>query len=137
MPTFQYNKLVRDNIPDFHQKNGHIVKGRTISGDELLSALCRKLHEEADGVEAALSREEPIEEVGDVQQIINDLCALQDISSEELKAAMQAKAARKGGFQKGEYIEVVTIADESDKWVAYCRNHPDKYPEIEEKPTAV
>lgn len=132
MPTFQYNKLVRDNIPSFHQKNGHIVKGRTISGDELLNALCRKLHEEADEVEGALSRDELVEEVGDVQQIIQDLCALQGISSEELKAAMKKKADRKGGFQKGEYIETVTIADSTDKWVAYCRNHPDKYPEIED-----
>ena len=132
MPTFQYNKLVRDNIPAFHRKNGHIVTGRTISGAELLTALCQKLHEEADEVEAALSRTELLEEIGDVQQIINDLCALQNISSQELKAAMKQKSDRKGGFQKGEYIETVTIADDTDQWVAYCRKNPHKYPEVTE-----
>ncbi len=130
MPTFRYAKLVRDNIPGFHLASGHTISGRQLVSDELKQALITKLHEEADEVSGALSREELIEEIGDVQQIINDLCATQDITTEELNTVMAKKADRKGGFQNGEYIDTVTIPNEDDKWAQYCRQAPEKYPEI-------
>lgn len=130
MPTFKYAKLVRDNIPGWHRENGHAVDGRQLTGDELRAALCQKLHEEADEVSAADSREELIEEIGDVQQIINDLLASQNITVNELEVVIAEKAERKGGFKNGEYIETVTIDSENDKWAQYCRASPEKYPEI-------
>lgn len=130
MPTFRYAKLVRDNIPGFHRASGHTISGRQLVSDELKQALIMKLHEEADEVSGALSREELIEEIGDVQQIINDLCATQGITIEELNTIMAKKADRKGGFQNGEYIDTVTIPNEDDKWTQYCRQAPEKYPEI-------
>ena len=130
MPTFRYAKLVRDNIPGWHRENGHTVKGKQLAGPELQNALCGKLHEEADEVSGALSREELIEEIGDVQQIINDLCISEGITKEELEASIKTKTDRKGGFLKGEYIDTVTIPDENDKWAQYCRQAPEKYPEI-------
>ena len=132
MPTFRYAKLVRDNIPEWHRANGHTVKGRQLTGDELRNALCWKLHEEADEVSGALSREELIEEIGDVQQILDDLCLAEGITKEALRGVIAEKAARKGGFLAGEYIDTVTIPDETDKWAQYCRQSPDKYPEVEE-----
>ena len=99
-------------------------------GDELRAALCQKLHEEADEVDSAASRQELIEEIGDVQQIINDLLATQSITQAELEASIAKKTARKGGFQNGEYIESVTIPNEDDEWAQYCRRAPEKYPEV-------
>lgn len=131
MPTFQYAKLVRDNIPGWHRENGHTVNGHQLVGNELRAALCQKLHEEADEVDGAASRQELIEEIGDVQQIINDLLATQNITQVELEASIAKKTARKGGFQNGEYIESVTIPNEDDEWAQYCRRAPEKYPEIE------
>lgn len=133
MPTFRYAKLVRDNIPGWHTENGHTVKGRQLEGDELRAALIEKLHEEADEVSGAMSREELIEEIGDVQQIINDLLVAEGISRDALDAVIKQKTARKGGFQKGEYIDTVTIPDENDKWAQYCRQSPEKYPEVTEQ----
>ncbi len=130
MPTFQYKKLVRDNIPDWHRKNGHTVKGQTLTGRELRTALCEKLHEEADEVNAALSKTELAEEIADVEQILHDLCAEEGILPSEVEAVRLAKADRKGGFRTGSYIETVTIPDEDDKWAQYCRRDPEKYPEI-------
>lgn len=130
MPTFAYKKLVRDNIPGWHVKNGHTVRGRQLEGEELKVSLCQKLHEEADEVSGALSREELIEELADVQQVLRDLCEAQGIAFSEVQAAMEQKAARKGGFSQGEYIDTVTIPDEHDKWAQYCRASPDKYPEV-------
>lgn len=130
MPTFKFAKLVRDNIAMWHRDNGHIVSGRQLKGDDLKRALIQKLHEEADEVDGALNREELIEEIGDVQQILNDLLATQGITELELARAIAKKTDRKGGFMRGEYIESVTIPDENDKWAKYCRAAPDKYPEI-------
>lgn len=131
MPTFRYAKLVRDNIPGWHREHGHMVVGRQLTGDELRNAFCQKLHEEADEVHTASSREELIEEIGDVQQIIDDLLANESITKEELASVMEEKRQRKGGFARGEYVETVTIDDENDKWAQYCRASPDKYPEIQ------
>jgi predicted house-cleaning noncanonical NTP pyrophosphatase (MazG superfamily) len=132
MPTFRYAKLVRDNTPGWHRDNGHTVSGRQLTGDELRAALVEKLHEEADEVSGALGRDELIEEIGDVQQIIHDLCKSQNISDEELKETIKKKTERKGGFTAGEYIDTVAIPNEEDKWALYCRQSPEKYPEVKE-----
>jgi predicted house-cleaning noncanonical NTP pyrophosphatase (MazG superfamily) len=130
MPTFKYAKLVRDNIPGWHRESGHTVNGRQLTGKELLEALIEKLHEETDEVSGAMSRNELIEEIGDVQQIINDILATQNIAQSELEQSIQKKTGRKGGFLRGEYIESVVIPDENDEWAQYCRRSPEKYPEI-------
>ncbi|HMS93461.1 MAG TPA: nucleoside triphosphate pyrophosphohydrolase [Candidatus Saccharibacteria bacterium] len=129
MPTFRYAKLVRDNIPGFHIESGHTFTGRKLKGKELVNALVAKLHEETDEVDGALSHDELVEELADIQQIIDDLCTVSGISKKDMTAVMTKKAARKGGFLQGEYIETVTMPTD-DEWVAYCRNAPDKYPEV-------
>lgn len=130
MPTFRYAKLVRDNIPGWHRENGHVVQGRQLTKDELRAALIEKLREEADEIDGAMSPEELVEEIGDVQQIIDDLCATMGIAKDELAEVIAKKTGRKGGFLQGEYIETVTIPDENDTWAQYCRNDPAKYPEV-------
>lgn len=130
MPTFQYKKLVRDNIRKFHEDKGHRVTGRMLRGADLRQALCEKLHEEADEVNGALSKDELIEEIADVRQLLDDLCREESITPEQIQAAQQAKALKKGGFLSGQYIDTVTIDDEDDEWVAYCRKSPEKYPEV-------
>lgn len=130
MPTFQYKKLVRDNIRQFHEDKGHIVRGTTLTGAKLRRALCEKLHEEADEVDGALSRDELIEEIADVRQILDDLCSIEGISEKELKQVQQKKIEYKGGFKKGSFIDTVTMPNDDDEWVRYCRENPQKYPEL-------
>lgn len=132
MPTFKFGKLVRNNIWKWHEESGHTVSGKVLSGKELRDALCEKLHEEADEVNGALSREELVEEIADVRQILDDLCTEEGISEQEVKDAQVKKEARKGGFRDGKYIDTVLMPDEDDEWVAYCRKDSSKYPEIGE-----
>ncbi|MNL51049.1 hypothetical protein D3C87_1741160 [compost metagenome] len=93
--------------------------------------MSEKLHEEADEVSSAASREELIEEIADVRQILDDLCAEVDISEAEVTTSRAKKLAKKGGFRDGCYIETVTIPNENDEWAQYCRKSPEKYPEVE------
>lgn len=132
MPTFRYDKLVRDNIPAFHREAGHSIVSLTLRGKELATALIAKLHEETDEINGALTDDELLEEIADVQQIIDDLCIVHGFSREQLAHVIHKKSAKKGGFLQGAYIETVTIPDEDDEWVRYCRKSPDKYPEITE-----
>lgn len=130
MPTFRYTKLVRDKIADWHVESGHTPVVKHLTGTPLKAALCDKLHEEADEVKGALSRKELIEEMADVQQILNDLCNVEGIRQDEVEEVRVAKAAKKGGFQKGVYIDTVYMPNDDDKWVQYCRKDPQKYPEV-------
>ena len=130
MPTFKYSKLVRDNIPVWHDNRGHAVSMKKLSGEKLKQALCKKLHEESDEVADAQTKDELIAEIADVQQILSDLCAIEDISDEQVEAVRIEKLGRKGGFMSGYYIESVTMPKEDDRWVIYCREYPNKYPEI-------
>ena len=130
MPTFRYSKLVRDRIPGWHLKAGHKLNGRKLSVDELKTALINKLHEESDEISSATEHDELIEEIGDVQQIVNDLLIVHDISNDEIQKSIEKKLNKKGGFLEGQYIESVTISNEDDEWAKYCRRSPEKYPEI-------
>lgn len=132
MPRFQLKKLVRDNIWRWHEESGHTVKGKVLEGKELRDALCEKLHEEADEVNGALSKEDLAEEIADVRQILDDLCMAEGIDEQAVKIVQEKKRERKGGFLEGRYIDEIHMPDESDKWVEYCRNSPDKYPEVRE-----
>lgn len=132
MPTFKHAKLVRDNIWGWHEKRGHIVVGHKLGGGKKLrDALCEKLHEEADEVRGALTRDELIEEIADIQQILDDLCTVEGVTKDQIEIARAKKQERKGGFLKGDYIETVSIPDENDKWAQYCRRDPNKYPELD------
>lgn len=129
MPKFRYDKLVRDKIPEYHENSGHTVEGRILGGVALRRALIGKLHEEVDEAGAAPSKKKLTEEIADIRQILDDLCAKEGILEIDVKTAQAAKEERKGGFREGRYIETVTIPDENDEWAQYCRKSPDKYPE--------
>lgn len=131
MPTFSFQKLIRDKILDLHIQEGHDIKYKFLSGEALIAALREKLHEEADEIPVrAKVDDEIVEEIADVKQILADIQAQYGVSDEAVEKVRAQKFDKKGGFEKGIYIESVTLG-EDDKWTAYYRAAPDKYPEIE------
>jgi predicted house-cleaning noncanonical NTP pyrophosphatase (MazG superfamily) len=66
-----YNKLVRDKIPAIIAADGKKLKTRILSDEEHLQALIKKLSEELEEFEEALS----VEELADLQEIIHALAA--------------------------------------------------------------
>lgn len=130
MPTFLFNKLIRDKILALHIGEGHDIKYAHLNGDDLKAKLQQKLHEEADEIPVrAAVDDEIIEEIADVQQVLDDLKREYGVTDEQIAATQQAKFAKKGGFKDGIFIESVTL-DEADKWVKYYRESPEKYPEV-------
>ncbi len=130
MPTFIFNKLIRDKIVQKHLDAGHTVTYQNLSGNALKEKLQQKLHEEADEIPVRVAADdEIIEEIADVQQVLDDLKREYGISDDQVHVAQNVKYAKKGGFSDGVYIESIELP-ETDEWVRYYRNSPEKYPEV-------
>lgn len=130
MPTFQFNKLVRDKLPDMYEELGQRIIWRRLLGRELLLRLREKLVEESAEISfEEEDRDEIIDELGDVEQVMDDIKAQLNISDEEVRAAKQKKCVKKGGFSEGIFVESIELND-GDEWVDYYRREPKKYKEL-------
>lgn len=133
MPVFRLNKLVRDKLPVVYESIGQKAKLKILSKNEHAYALIDKIIEEARELQdTGLTRDEIIGEIADVQQALDDYRAVQGITDEEIAATQKAKFDEKGGFSEGAYIETLELS-EADTWIAYYRQKPDIYPEIQNK----
>lgn len=128
MPTFKFAKLVRDKIADQQIASGAKPTYRQLKSDEHKRALINKLIEEAREVEQS-SSEEVVDELADLQQIIDDLRTLYDLTASDVTSAQKRKNEKSGAFAQGLYIESLEI-DEANQWTSYYRKHPERYPEI-------
>lgn len=97
MKEIEYNKLVRDQIPSIIESDSKECELKTVTGKEKLDYLLKKLGEES----LELSESKSVEELADVQEVINAIAKELGISLEELEQVRQAKAAKRGGFDKG------------------------------------
>lgn len=130
MPTFQLDKLVRDKFQKIYAELDETIVFRRLSGEELKEEICEKLLEEAAELSVAgATREKIIDEIGDIQQILDDMKTVYGISQNQVQEAMVKKFAKKGGFTEGLFVETITLK-EGDPWIQYYRNEPQKYPEM-------
>lgn len=133
MPTFQFNKLVRDKFPDIYERLGQRIVSHRITGATLLKALRSELIEETAEIPLETdNREKIILELSDVEQVKKDLMSVLGITDEEIEIARQQKYKEKGGFTDGIFVETISLAD-NDEWVDYYRNEPEKYKELDDE----
>lgn len=98
-------KLVRDLVPDVIRRSGGSPVVRNLNGEELLAALGAKLCEEAqEAAQAVGTREQLIEELGDLREVTAALIAAAGITDEEVAEAAMAKAWKRGGFASGAWL---------------------------------
>ena len=129
MPTFIFNKLIRDKLKAEYVKLDHKATYKRLSDSELFEALKQKIIEEAKEIPADGSKEEIAGELADVQQALDDLATRAGITIEEIMNAKQKKFEKKGGFSEGLFVEKVELHP-NDEWVACYRRSPEKYEEI-------
>lgn len=130
MPTFIFNKIVRDKMPEKYDELEQEIVARRLMGKELLVQLRNKLVEECEELPiTGDNRASIIAEVSDVEQVLKDLKVLLNIKDEDVEAARLEKLAKKGGFSDGIFVEQISLNDD-DEWAAYYRAEPEKYPEI-------
>jgi predicted house-cleaning noncanonical NTP pyrophosphatase (MazG superfamily) len=126
---FAVNKLIRDNMPEILVHRAIEIDWHTLTTQEHIHALKNKIIEEADEVAQATSRQELIEELADLQEVIDALLAMHGITKENFSQVQDAKRTLRGGFAKGVYSSSIAM-DEENPYIGYYLAKPKEYPEI-------
>lgn len=71
MPT--YNKLVRDRIPEVIENSGKSCKTDTLNQDRYILELKKKIIEEVEEYQQSSTKEDALEELADLLELINTL----------------------------------------------------------------
>lgn len=101
---YNYNKLVRDKIPEeIDSQIGRKCKYRILNDEEYLKELNRKVLEEAN----EFIEENSIEELGDLMEVINAIMKLKGYSMEDVNEVMKIKEKKKGAFNNKIFLEYV------------------------------
>ncbi len=103
--TREYNKLVRDKIPELMEQNSEGPVFHTLSEEEYSHSLYEKLREECNELISAKSKQEKLEELADISEVINAIQELEGITTEEINEMALSKRLKKGGFEKRIFLE--------------------------------
>jgi predicted house-cleaning noncanonical NTP pyrophosphatase (MazG superfamily) len=95
----QYNKLIRDHIPEIIHNSGKRCAIETMPVTEYRQALLEKLVEEAQEARQA-APDELITELADLQEVIAALLAAWHISPEKVQQIQDQRRAERGGFEQ-------------------------------------
>ena len=95
-----YDKAIRDKIPDIIKKSGNSYNVKKLSDDEFLPELEKKLREE---VEEYLENKS-VEELTDIIEVINRISELKGVSHNELEKIRQKKADERGKFNENLFL---------------------------------
>jgi len=98
-----FNKLVRDNIPDIILKDNELPVTRVLSDEEYYQELNKKLQEEVNEYLEAGN----ILELVDILEVIRAICAYKGMSMEEIEEKRAKKAKVRGAFKKKIYLEKI------------------------------
>lgn len=96
MKRKKYNKLVRDRIPEIIEASGAECKTVILDNEKYLEMIDAKLDEEL----AEYHKDQNIEELADLLEVIRAAAVARGYTLEELEAARAAKAEKRGGFEK-------------------------------------
>jgi predicted house-cleaning noncanonical NTP pyrophosphatase (MazG superfamily) len=128
---FQYEKLVRDNIPSLITKDGAVVRKKVLRPAAYVRELKKKLREEGEELVDAKSRAEILSELADLAEIMDNLRAALRIKSAELQAIRAKKRAKNGSFRRRFYVSHIVADDRTDPaWLRYHLKNKKKFPLI-------
>ena len=95
-----HNKAIRDKIPEIIEKSGHSSNVKTLSDEEFLIEIEKKLSEEV----SEYQNDKNPEELADILEVIYRIAKLRGISKEELEEIRIKKAEKRGGFDKNLFL---------------------------------
>ena len=98
-----YKKLVRDKIIDIIKGNGENPKYHTLTDEEYLEELHKKLFEEAN----EFVEEDSPEELADLLEVLYSIAKVKNIDLEEVEEIRLKKREKRGGFEDKIYLEIV------------------------------
>ena len=95
-----YNKAVRDKIPEIIEKSGSKYHVKTLSDIEFLKKLEEKLNEEV----AEYQSDKNPEELADILEVIYRIAKLRGVSKEELEKIRIEKNSKRGSFDNNLFL---------------------------------
>lgn len=98
MPT-EYNKLVRDRIPEIIRLSGRQCAVEVYSEEEYKTALLEKLVEEAHEARAASPCDLPTE-LADLLEVIEAIVDAYGLDWEEVREIQRSRALERGKFEQ-------------------------------------
>ena len=96
MKQIQHNKLVRDLIPEIIQTAGKTCVTEVLSDEAYLRMIDAKLDEEL----AEYHKDQNIEELADLIEVIYAATRARGYTLEQLEAVRAEKVAKRGSFEK-------------------------------------
>jgi len=97
----EFNKLVRDKIPEIIRSDNKEPVTHIAEGQEYEGALVLKLQEEVD----EFLENPSVEEIADILEVLEAVCVLKGVDLSNLAAVRQKKAEERGGFGKRIILE--------------------------------
>ena len=92
----EYDKLIRDKIPEIIEGTGKKCIVEVMDDDTYLDYLDQKLNEEL----AEYQADKSLEELADLLEVMYAVVEARGYSIEELESVRKAKAEKRGGFKK-------------------------------------
>lgn len=99
----QYNKLVRDKIPEIIEHSGKRCDISILNDSTYLTMLDEKLNEEL----AEYQESKSLEELADLLEVMMAVAKARGASFDEVEAIRKEKAAKRGGFNQKILLEAV------------------------------
>lgn len=96
MGVIVYNKLVRDRIPEIIENDGKTCRIEILTDEDYIKKVDEKLDEEL----AEYHKDQNIEELADLMEVIYAAAIARGYSVEELEAVRQKKVQKRGAFEK-------------------------------------
>lgn len=96
MSAKMYYKLVRDYIPEIIEAEGKACFCETLSDEEYLRLLDKKMSEEL----AEYQESKSLEELADLLEVMQAVVRARGWTIEQLEQVRADKAAKRGGFEK-------------------------------------
>lgn len=101
------SKLVRDFIPTIIAENGKSCKWHVADEEERLILLARKIKEETTELTNAITKDEVIEEMADVLEVMEAIAKMFNITLNEVTTKKYEKQLDRGAFDNFIVLEKV------------------------------
>jgi predicted house-cleaning noncanonical NTP pyrophosphatase (MazG superfamily) len=103
----EYQKLVRDLIPEIIQKKGGVPETRVLDAAEYLAELKKKFQEELNEYLSAETAEARLEEMADIFEVITALNETEGRNIEQVVEVQKKKREERGAFKGRIFLESV------------------------------
>ncbi|OPZ77227.1 MAG: hypothetical protein BWY78_01093 [Alphaproteobacteria bacterium ADurb.Bin438] len=130
MRKFKVNALVRDGRIDIFKNKNIVPDFFTLNHEKIVKLLKSKLVEEANECLNSNNEAELKEELADCIEVIMSIVKHNNFDMSEIENIRKAKQQKIGSFDKGYFLNSVSINETDEKEIEYYLKNSKKYPEI-------